>query len=348
MSREISVGNVKIGGKNPIVVQSMAKTDTRNVLDTIAQIHRLEEAGCEIVRISVLDKEAALSLGRIKRGISIPLIADIHFDHRLALLAIEEGVDGLRINPGTIRGEDKLRLIVETCKERGIPIRIGINSGSLKKEILKKYGGASAEAMVESAMEEIRFFEGLGFYHIKVSLKSSDVPKTVEAYRLIAKLTDYPLHLGITEAGLGLSGVIKSAVGIGSLLSEGIGDTIRVSLTDDPVKEIEAGYEILKSLRLRERGPEIISCPTCGRCEIDLISLATKVKERLASVSTPFRIAVMGCSVNGPGEAKEADIGIAGGKGVGVLFKRGKVIKRLKEADLADGLMEEIKRLEEI
>jgi len=323
-TRQISIGNVKIGGGAPISVQSMTNTDTRDHLSTISQIRRLESVGCEIIRVAVPDMEAAEKLGEIKKGISIPLIADIHFDYRLALKAIEEGVDGLRINPGNIGGKVKIKSVVEAAKDRKIPIRIGINSGSIEKKLLSKYGHPTPDAMVESALSNIAILESLNFHDIKVSLKASNVLDTVEAYRLISEKVGYPLHVGITEAGTSFSGTIKSSVGIGILLNEGIGDTIRVSLTADPVEEVRVGYEILKALGLRYRGINLISCPTCGRCEIDLINLANEIEGRLAHITMPLNIAVMGCVVNGPGEAKEADVGIAGGKGIGILFKIGR------------------------
>lgn len=343
-TRQIKVGNVKIGGDAPIVVQSMTNTDTRDIEATVSQIKRLEDADCEIVRVAVLNKDAAEVLDKIKAKISITLIADIHFDYRLALKAIEKGVDGLRINPGNIGERWKVKEVVKASKDRGIPIRIGVNAGSLKKDILRKYGH-TPEALVKSAEEEIRILEDMDFRDIKVSLKASDVLTTIEAYRLFSKRFDYPLHIGISEAGPIFSGTIKSAVGLGILLSEGIGDTIRVSLTADPVEEVRVAYEILKALRLREHGVNIISCPTCGRCEIDLINLAEEVERRLRDVKKSLNVAVMGCVVNGPGEAKEADIGIAGGKRVGILFRKGKVIKKVKEGDLANTIVKEVEDL---
>jgi len=320
----------------------MTKTDTRDIQKTVHQIRRLEEAGCEIVRVAVVDEEAAQAIAEIKKRIKIPLIADIHFHYRLALKAMESGADGLRINPGNIGGRDRLKAIVMNAKEQSIPIRIGVNAGSLEKDLLKRFGGATAEAMVSSALRTIEWMEDLGFDQIKVSLKASDVPRTLEAYRLFSEKSDYPLHLGITEAGRGSDAIVKSSIGIGLLLSEGIGDTLRVSLTGDPVEEVRVGYEILRALKIRERGVEIISCPTCGRCEIDLNHLVEKVEKGVHRISQPITIAIMGCVVNGPGEAKEADIGIAGGKGVGVLFKKGKVIKKVKEKDFANVLLSEI------
>ncbi len=344
-TRQIKVGSVPVGGNAPISVQSMTNTDTRDVDATVSQIKRLEDAGCEIVRVAAPDKTAAEALSAIKKQIRIPLIADIHFDHRLALKAIEQGVDGLRINPGNIGDKKKIEAVVSACKDKGIPIRIGVNAGSLEKDLLKKYGHPTPAAMVESAMRHIRILEDRKFFDIKVSLKASSVINTIEAYRLISKKVDYPLHIGISEAGPLFSGTIKSAVGLGILLSEGIGDTIRISLTADPVKEVEAAYEILKSLGLRKRGINIISCPTCGRLEIDVIKLASEVEQRLSHIKEPIDISVLGCVVNGIGEGREADIGIAGGRGIGIVFKHGKVMKKVKEKDLADLLVTEVKEM---
>jgi len=338
---------VKIGGGAPVSVQSMTKTDTRDVRKTVAQIRQLETAGCEIVRVAVVDEEAARAIAKIKKGIRIPLIADIHFNDRLALESMESGADGLRINPGNIGGKDKLKAIVLEAKDRSIPIRIGVNSGSLEKDLLRRFKGATARAMVESALRYIGWMEDLGFRQIKVSLKASDVLRTLEAYRLFSRKSKYPLHLGITEAGRGSAAIVKSSIGIGLLLSEGIGDTLRVSLTGDPVEEVIVGYDILKALRLRSRGVEIISCPTCGRCEIDLLPLVEVVEKGTQEMSAPLTIALMGCVVNGPGEAKEADLGIAGGKGVGVLFRKGKIVRKIQEKDFASVLLREIKELAE-
>jgi len=343
-TKTIYVGNVAIGGENPIVVQSMTKTDTRDVDATVRQIISLQSAGCEIVRLAVPDMEAAYAIGQIKSKISfleppIPLIADIHFDWRLALESIKQGVDGLRLNPGNIGAEWKVKEVVSASKDRGIPIRIGVNAGSLEKELLKKYGHPTAEALVESASRHIEILERLNFYNIKVSLKASNVIKTVEAYRAFSERFDYPLHIGISEAGPPFSGIIKSSVGLGILLSEGIGDTIRVSLTANPEEEVRVAYEILKSLEIRKVGPEIISCPTCGRCNIDLRPLAQKVEDALRDIKKPLTVAVMGCVVNGPGEAKEADIGIAGGKGMGIIFKKGEILKKTNEEELFEELM---------
>ncbi len=333
-SRQIQVGSVAIGGGAPVVVQSMTNTDTRDWQATVDQIRRLEEAGCELVRVAVLDQEAVEQLPQIKSAIGIPLIADIHFDHRLALGALRAGVDGLRLNPGNIGGADRVRTVVKAARERQVPIRIGVNSGSLEKELLAEHGRPTPEAMVASALRHIRLLEDHDFDLIKVSLKSSDVLDTIRAYRLLAAQVDYPLHLGITEAGTLVDGAIKSALGIGILLFEGIGDTIRVSLTRDPADEIPVAYSILRGLKLRERGVELISCPTCGRTEIDLIPLVEEADRLLRKVRTPIKVAIMGCVVNGPGEAREADVGIAGGRGKGLLFKKGERIETLAETDL--------------
>jgi (E)-4-hydroxy-3-methylbut-2-enyl-diphosphate synthase len=341
-TKKILVGNIPIGGDSLISVQSMSKTDTRDTRSTVRQIRALAKAGCEIIRIAVPDLEAARSLGKIKRSVPIPVIADIHFDWRLALEAIRQGIDGLRINPGNIGARWKVAEVVSAAEDRGIPIRIGVNAGSLSKKILEKHGHPSAEALVESAAEHIRILEGLNFREIKVSLKASNVPTTVDAYRLFSRRFRYPLHIGISEAGPPFTGIIKSSVGLGILLSEGIGDTVRVSLSADPLEEVRVAYEILKSLGLRKKGANIISCPTCGRCQIDIRGLAAQVESRLKGVDKPLTVAVMGCIVNGPGEAREADVGIAGGKGMGLLFKKGKIIKRLPEKELLDALMQEL------
>jgi (E)-4-hydroxy-3-methylbut-2-enyl-diphosphate synthase len=323
----------------------MTNTDTRDWQATVTQIRRLEEAGCEIVRVAVLDQEAVEQLSRIKKAIRIPLIADIHFDHRLALGAIRAGIDALRLNPGNIGEPDKVQKVVQAAKERRVPIRIGVNSGSLEKSLLSKYGRATPEAMVESALGHIRLLEDHDFELIKISLKSSDVPDTIAAYRLMATQTNYPLHLGVTEAGTLIDGAIKSAIGIGTLLLEGIGDTIRVSVTRDPEDEIPIAYSILRSLRIRERGVELISCPTCGRTEIDLIPLVEKAERLLRKVRQPLKVAIMGCVVNGPGEAREADVGIAGGRGSGILFKEGEKVERIPEAELLSRLLKEIEKM---
>lgn len=341
-TRTIYVGKVPIGGGNPIVVQSMTKTDTADIESTVKQIKSLESIGCEIIRVAVPDVRAAKALNRIKKEIKIPMIADIHFDWRLAIEAINQGVDGIRINPGNIGESRKIKEVIKAAKERGVPIRIGVNAGSLDRMLRKKYLHPTPEALVESAEMSINIFEDMGFSDIKVSLKGSDVLTTIKAYRLFSEKFDYPLHIGISEAGPLFSGTIKSSVGLGILLSEGIGDTIRVSLTADPEGEVRVAYEILKSLGLRKKGVEIISCPTCGRCKIDLRKITTEVEFRLREIDKPLKVAVMGCVVNGPGEAREADIGIAGGKGIGILFKKGKIIKKIKEEDLLKEFMNEI------
>lgn len=344
-TRPVKVGNKIIGGFNPIVVQSMTNTDTRDTEKTINQIKQLEKAGCEIVRIAVPDEKAALAIKKIKSRVELPLIADIHFNYRLALLSIDMGIDGLRINPGNIGGYEKLKIVVDKAKKYNIPIRVGVNSGSLEKDILFKYGKPTAEAMVESAIKNIEIIEKFDFRNIIVSLKSSDVLMTIKANQMFSEKMDYPLHLGVTEAGTKWSGTIKSAVGIGSLLSNGIGDTIRVSLTGDPVEEVKVGLEILKSLGLRHRGVEIISCPTCGRTCIDIEKIAKVIEEKTKHITKPLKIAVMGCVVNGPGEAKEADIGIAGGKEYGILFKKGRPVKKVKESEIINQLLYEVKRM---
>jgi len=345
ITREVKVGNKKIGGNNPILVQSMTNTDTHDIEKTIEQIRRLEAEGCDIIRVAVPDMEAAEAIKEIKKNINIPLVADIHFDYRLAIKSIENGVDKIRINPGNIGREENIKKVVEIAKERGIPIRIGVNSGSLEKEILYKYKGITAEAVVESALKSVLILEKLGFYDIVISLKTPNVPLTIEAYKLASSKVDYPLHVGITEAGTIEAGTIKSAIGIGTLLYLGIGDTIRVSLTGDPVHEVRVGRQILRSLGLLKEGVEVISCPTCGRTKIDLIKLAQEVEKRTRHIKKPLKVAVMGCVVNGPGEAKEADIGIAGGDGEGVIFKKGKVYKKVKEEELIEELTKEIEKL---
>jgi (E)-4-hydroxy-3-methylbut-2-enyl-diphosphate synthase len=342
-SKVIHVGKVAIGGDNPIVVQSMTKTDTRDVKSTIAQIKELEEYGCEIIRVAVPDMEAARALASIKKGISIPLIADIHFDYRLALAALDNGVDGLRLNPGNINDIKKISVIVQKAKEREVPIRIGVNAGSLPKE--EKPGRSVPQRMVDAALGHIRLLENLDFDLIKVSLKAFDVPATVEAYQKIVKKIPYPLHIGITESGTSRQGMIRSAAGIGILLWQGIGDTVRVSLTAQPKEEVYAAYEILKSIGLRQHGPKLVSCPTCGRTEVNIVEIADKIEESLRRIDKPVTVAVMGCAVNGPGEAKEADIGIAGGKGKFIVFKRGKKLRTVLEKDVVDELMREIEGL---
>jgi len=344
-TRQISIGPVRVGGDAPLSVQSMTKTDTRDVRKTVAQIRRLEEAGCEIIRAAVVDEAAARAITEIKKRIRIPLIADIHFHPHLALMAMASGADALRINPGNIGGRDRLKPVVIEAKGRSIPIRIGVNSGSLEKDLLKQFGGVTAETMVASALRTIDWMEDLGFHLIKISLKASDALRTVEAYRLFSMRSDYPLHLGVTEAGKGSGAVVKSSIGIGFLLSEGIGDTLRVSLTGDPVEEVRVGYAILGALNIRKRGVEIISCPTCGRCQVDLSRLVGMVERRVQRIPTPLTVAIMGCVVNGPGEAKEADIGIAGGKGSGVLFKKGKIVRKVREKDFVSVLLNEIQEM---
>ncbi len=344
-TKEINIGGVKIGGNNPIAIQSMCNTDTRDVLSTVRQIKELQEEGCEIVRVAVPDIEAAEALKDIKKSIDIPLVADIHFDYRLALKAIENGVDKLRINPGNIGKEEYIKAVALACKKRSIPIRVGVNSGSLEKDILEKYGKVTPEGLVESALRHTAILEKYDFYDIAISIKASDVPFTAKAYSILSEKVSYPLHLGITESGTIWSGSIKSSVGIGLILGMGIGDTIRVSLTGDPVEEVKVAKAILKALGLRKFGVEFVSCPTCGRTEIDLISIANEVEKRCRNINKNIKVAVMGCVVNGPGEAKEADIGIAGGKGVGLIFKKGEIIKKVDENQLVDEL---IKAIDEI
>ncbi|MGL5756976.1 MAG: flavodoxin-dependent (E)-4-hydroxy-3-methylbut-2-enyl-diphosphate synthase [Paraclostridium sp.] len=342
ISREVSVGNVKIGGENPISIQSMTNTDTRDAKATIQQIKKLEEVGCDVVRVAVPDMEAAKNIGEIKQNVSIPVIADIHFDYRLALEAIDQGVDGVRINPGNIGSIDRVKLVVNKCREKNLKIRIGVNGGSLEKELLEKYGSASAEALVESALGHVKILEDLDFYNIVISLKSSDIYKTIEAYELISKKVDYPLHIGITESGSVKKGTIKSSIGVGALLLKGIGDTIRISLTGDPTEEVIVGKEILRSLDLLNDKIKVISCPTCGRCNIDLISVVNEVEEKINKIDKDITVAIMGCAVNGPGEAKEADIGIAGGKGEGLLFKKGEIVRKIDGNSLVEELLSEI------
>ncbi len=344
-TRQIHVGGVPIGGGAPVAVQSMTNTDTRDRQATVSQIKRLEDAGCEIVRVAVPDREAAEQLAGIKQEIGIPLVADIHFDYRLALKALEAGVDGLRLNPGNIGGPERVRKVVTAAREREVPIRIGVNSGSLEKDLMAQYGRPTPEAMVESALRHIRLLEDLDFGLIKVSMKSSDVLDTIKGYRLLSSRTEYPLHLGVTEAGTMVDAAVKSALGIGILLLEGIGDTLRVSVTSDPEEEIPIAYSILRALKLRERGVELISCPTCGRTEIDLIPMVERAERLLRVVRTPLKVAIMGCVVNGPGEAREADVGIAGGRGKGILFKKGKRMAKVGEADLLDRLLREVEKM---
>ncbi len=344
-TRALFVGPVGIGGDHPVRVQSMTNTDTRNVEATVAQIRALAAAGCEIVRLAVLDEDAARCIGQIKERVDVPLIADIHFDHRLALASMEAGVDGLRINPGNIGGKNQVDLVVDAARARSVPIRIGVNSGSVEKELLKKFGGPTPEAMVESALRHVRLLEDRNFDQIKISLKSSSVLSTIDAYRLMSEQVDYPLHIGVTEAGTPLRGAVKSGVGLGILLAQGIGDTLRVSLTGDPVDEMLVAWEILRSLGLRRRGPEIVSCPTCGRTEVDLIGLARAVEKRLLHVPDVFTVAVMGCVVNGPGEAREADIGVAGGRDCGIIFRKGEVVRKVKgEENLIPEFLQELEK----
>lgn len=343
-TREVQIGNLKIGGGNPILVQSMCNTDTRDATATIKQILDLENAGCEIIRVAVPDMTAAKAIKDIKKNIHIPLVADIHFDYQLALESIKNGVDKVRINPGNIGKIENVQKVVDACKDKKIPIRIGINTGSLEKAAETKYG-RTAQAMVESALSHIKILEKLSFYNIVISLKASDIQRTVEAYWLLSQKVDYPLHLGITEAGTLNTGTVKSSVGLGIMLFEGLGDTIRVSLTGDPLEEVRVGWEILKSLKLRSRGVNLISCPTCGRTEIDLIGLANQVEKALLSVNKPITVAVMGCVVNGPGEAKEADIGVAGGRHQGVIFKKGQILKTVPEGQILTQLLSEIDKL---
>lgn len=342
---QIKVGNVTIGGGAPVSVQSMTTTDTRDAAATAEQIARLSEAGCDIVRVAVPDEAAARAVGQIRKKISIPLVCDIHFDYRLALICMEGGADKIRLNPGNIGGMERVRAVAQMAGRCHVPIRIGVNGGSLEKAMLNKHGGATAEALVESALGHAALLEECGFDQIALSLKASDVPTTIAAYRLASKACRYPLHLGVTEAGTYETGVVKSAIGIGTLLAEGIGDTIRVSLTDDPVREVEAGIEILKALGLRSQGVRLVSCPTCGRCQIDMIPIAREVYARTRTLNKDMKIAVMGCAVNGPGEASDADIGVAGGDGCGLLFRKGKIVRRVPEDEIVSALMQEIEQM---
>lgn len=344
--RIVNIGGVKIGGLNPVAIQSMCNTDTRNVTETVRQIRELEDAGCEIIRVAVPDMEAARAVADIKKQIHIPLVVDIHFDYRLALECMKNGADKVRINPGNIGDRERVKQVVEMAKERGIPIRIGVNGGSLEKDLLQKYGGVTSDALVESALGHVGILDELNFRNVVVSIKISNVPKMLEAYRKFNEISDIPLHIGVTEAGTLKSGIIKSSVGIGALLSEGIGDTMRVSLTANPKDEIYAAYDIQKVLGLRQTNAEIISCPTCGRTQIDLIPIANEVEERTRNLKKPLKIAVMGCAVNGPGEAREADIGIAGGKGEGLIFKNGEIIRKVREEDIVNELMKEIEEMQ--
>ncbi|MEE1361314.1 MAG: flavodoxin-dependent (E)-4-hydroxy-3-methylbut-2-enyl-diphosphate synthase [Selenomonadaceae bacterium] len=341
-TRQIHIGGVAIGGGAPISVQSMCNTKTTDTESTVAQINALQAAGCDIVRLAVPDMAAAENLGNIIKKVNVPLVADIHFDYRLALESIHQGISALRLNPGNIGSEERVKAVVTEAKANNIPIRIGVNAGSLDKKLLAKYGGVTAEALVESAMEHVRILEAQDFYDMKISLKAHDVPLTLEAYKLMSETVDYPLHLGITEAGTARTGMIKSAVGIGALLAQGIGDTFRISLTGDPVVEVKVANEILKSLGMKEYGPTLISCPTCGRTEIDLAGIANQVEERLANITEPISVAVMGCVVNGPGEARGADVGIAGGFGEGLVFRKGEIVRKVDESVLVEELFKEI------
>ncbi len=344
-SRKVMIKDVGVGGDSPITVQSMTNTKTDDIESTVNQIISLENAGCDIIRVAVPDMASAEAISKIKEQIHIPIVADVHFDYRLAIEAIKQGADGLRINPGNIGDAEIIKKVVETAKSFDVPIRIGVNSGSLEKDLLEKYGGSSPEALVESALRHVEILENMNFEHIVISLKSSDVLSCIHSYKLIAQKVDYPLHLGITEAGTLLTGTIKSSVGLGILLYEGIGDTIRVSLTGEPVDEVKVGFEILKSLNLRQYGINFISCPTCGRTQINLIKIANEVQEKLSHIKKPLKVAIMGCIVNGPGEAREADIGIAGGKKRVAIFKKGEIIKTVSEEDAVSELVKEIKHM---
>ncbi len=344
-TKTIKIKDILIGGNNKIIIQSMTNTDTRDISSTVKQIKQLEDAGCELVRVAVPDNQAAEAIKEIKKNINIPLVADIHFDYRLALKVLHLGIDKLRINPGNIGDNDRIKQVVDLALERKVPIRIGVNSGSLEKEFIAKYNGVTPMGLVESALKHIHILENFNFYDIIVSIKSSNVPFNISAHSLLSEKTDYPIHVGLTEAGTIWSGTIKSAVSIGAILSSGIGDTIRVSLTGNPVEEIKCAKEILKALNLRNFGIEFISCPTCGRTEIDLIKIANEVEQKCLNINKNIKVAVMGCVVNGPGEAKEADIGIAGGKGVGIIFKKGELIRKVDESQLVSALMEEIEKL---
>lgn len=347
MTKTVAIGDRVIGGGNPILIQSMTNTKTEDVAATVAQINRLTTAGCDIIRCAVPTMEAAAALTEIKKQIRIPLVADIHFDYRLAIAAIEHGADKIRINPGNIGSEDKVRAVVDAAKERGIPIRVGVNSGSLEKELVERYQGVTADGLVESALNQVQRIEDMGYDNLVISIKSSDVMMCVEAHEQLAALTEYPLHVGITEAGTLISGNIKSAIGLGLILRQGIGDTIRVSLTGDPLEEISSARLILRTLGLRSSGIEVVSCPTCGRTQIDLIGLANQVEAMVADIPLDLKVAVMGCVVNGPGEAREADIGIAGGVGEGLLIRKGEIIKKVPEDELLDALREELLHWEE-
>jgi (E)-4-hydroxy-3-methylbut-2-enyl-diphosphate synthase len=342
-TKKIKIGNLTIGGGNPIAVQSMTKTLTSDIDATVAQIHDLEKAGCQIVRCAVPDKESALALKEIKKQIKIPLVADIHFNHTYAIMAAEAGVDKLRINPGNIGDLEKIKAVVAAAKEHKIPIRVGVNSGSLEKDIKQRAKGkVTSKGLVESALRNVRVLEKLNFTNIVISLKATHVPMAIETHQLVAQKTKYPIHVGITESGIPATGIIRSSVGIGTILAQGIGDTIRVSLTGDPVEEVRVGYEILKSLELIKRGVTIISCPTCGRCWIDVAKVATEVEAKIRHITKPLTVAIMGCEVNGPGEAAEADVGLAGGDGVGLIFRKGKIVKKVAEAEMVEALVKEI------
>ncbi len=344
-SRQVKIGEKFIGGGSPILVQSMLNAPADDFLKNKEQLLSLEEAGCEIVRMAVPDQNAVSVLGKLKEIATVPLVADIHFDYRLALESLKAGADKIRINPGNIGSFDRVRKVADACSLKNVPIRVGVNSGSVEKELLNKYGGATPEAMAESAFKHIELLEKCDFYNTVISIKSSDVTKMVKAYTLVAENCDYPLHLGVTEAGTERFSLIKSSIGIGSLLLNGIGDTIRVSITDTPVKEVYAGFDILKSLNMRVETPQIVSCPTCGRTKIDLVSLANRVEEAVRGIKKPIKIAVMGCAVNGPGEARESDIGVAGGDGYGLIFKKGEILRKVKEEDIVSELLKEIENL---
>lgn len=345
MTRTVNVGGIKIGGGNPVSIQSMCNTDTRDVKSTVSQIHLLEEAGCEIIRVAVPDMEAAAAVSQIKKQIKIPLVADIHFDYRLALECIKNGIDKVRINPGNIGEHTRVKKVADAAKAAGIPIRIGVNGGSLERELVIKYGGVTADALVESAMGHIKILNDVDFCDMVVSIKVSNVPMMIEAYRKFSKISDIPLHIGVTESGTERMGTLKSGIGIGTLLSEGIGDTMRVSLTADPVKEVQLAKDILSILEKRKGGINFVSCPTCGRTQIDLIKIASEVEERISRIDKPIKVAVMGCVVNGPGEARDADIGIAGGKGEGLIFKKGEILRKVPEDKIVDELIKEIEKI---
>ncbi|CAG35892.1 flavodoxin-dependent (E)-4-hydroxy-3-methylbut-2-enyl-diphosphate synthase [Desulfotalea psychrophila] len=349
-TRQIQVGRVAVGGDSPVSVQSMTNTDTRDIEKTAEQLQRLQQAGCDIARVAVLDQDAARAISALVDMSSMPIIADIHFDYRLAIAAMENGAAAIRINPGNLGGEEKTAKVVAAAKMHGLPIRVGVNSGSIEKDLLKKYGYPTADntqALIESALRNVRLLEKHGFEQIKISIKSSDVLTTVNGYQQLSKVTDYPLHLGVTEAGGLIAGTVKSSVALGILLNQGIGDTLRISLTRDPVEEVRVAFELLRCLGIRQRGPELISCPTCGRTRIDLFSLAEKVEQVVQAMEAPIKVAVMGCVVNGPGEAKEADIGIAGGEGLGIIFKKGVLYKKVAEEQLLEVFLAELRELEE-